>query len=505
MRNNKKPLVSIGMPVYNEEQFIGKAIDSLLQQDFEDFELIISDNASTDRTFEICISYKDKDQRIKLHRNERNLGGANFFQIMKPCSGKYFMMAGGHDMWAADTLNRYREGFRRLENCVLVYSPATYIDKSDNIIKVDAPDNLKKTGKFSTFKNIITGSISSNAFCGLMKTDAMLKTSLSPACIGADTILLSELSLYGDFSQLEESLYFRRENRAKESIQQKNSRYTDESFNKVHDHWEPIFKKQPYEHMVYKYLCMVQNNNLSLGDQSILNESILDTFKNWGVQPSHIFKFISEIQKNKSRLTQPTQAGHLIGSKRAKQHKQFLDTAIFRDSLKETKYNVLKNNIGHSIASSDNKMSNKKFPSDRKYNVSYILYDTSKWGGVKGTLVQINGLVERGYRVCLISKSGPPEWFPLKGDFIQSPELKVKDIPISDIIIATWHPTVPIAYMAKKGIAVHYCRGYEGDYPNLSDNQRTQIEKIYRLPTVKIANSPHIASFLKKSCAPAGI
>ena len=82
-------------------------------------------------------------------------------------------------------------------------------------------------------------------------------------------------------------------------------------------------------------------------------------------------------------MTQPAQAGHLIGSKRAKQHKQFLDTAIFSDSLKETKYNVLKNNIEHSIASSDNKMSNKKFPSDRKYDVCYILYDTSKWGGVK--------------------------------------------------------------------------------------------------------------------------
>ena len=260
MRNNKKPLVSIGMPVYNEEQFIGKSIDSLLQQEFESFELIISDNASTDRTSEICIEYKNKDHRIKYYCNEKNLGGSsNFKQVLKLSSGKYFMWASGHDMWAADTLNRYIERFRRLENCVLVYSPATYIDKSDNIIKVDAHDNLKKTGKFSTFKNIITGSISSNAFCGLMKTDAMLKISFSPASIGADTILLSELSLCGDFSQLEESFYFRRENRAKESIQQKISRYTDESFNKLHDHWKPIFKKQPYEHMVYKYLCMVQN------------------------------------------------------------------------------------------------------------------------------------------------------------------------------------------------------------------------------------------------------
>ena len=55
--------------------------------------------------------------------------------------------------------------------------------------------------------------------------------------------------------------------------------------------------------------------------------------------------------------------------------------------------------------------------------------------------------------------------------------------------------------MARKGKPVHYCRGYEGEHPNFSDTQRTQIEEIYNLPTVKIANSPHIARFLKKKFA----
>ena len=71
MSEMKSPRVSIGMPVYNGERYIRQALDALLAQTFVDFELIISDNASTDRTQDICLDYAAKDNRIKYYHNEQ--------------------------------------------------------------------------------------------------------------------------------------------------------------------------------------------------------------------------------------------------------------------------------------------------------------------------------------------------------------------------------------------------------------------------------------------------
>jgi glycosyltransferase involved in cell wall biosynthesis len=84
-----KPLISIGMPAYNGEQYIRKALDSLLAQDYGNFELIISDNASTDATLQICREYAEKDQRIRVCVQSRNIGPiANFRAVSEMAQGK---------------------------------------------------------------------------------------------------------------------------------------------------------------------------------------------------------------------------------------------------------------------------------------------------------------------------------------------------------------------------------------------------------------------------------
>src|SRR6266536_1939108 len=88
--------VSIGLPVFNGERFVAEAIDSILAQTFEDFELIISDNASTDGTEEICRCYAEKDERIRFVRNRENYGAAfNFNQTFHLSSGGYFKWVEG--------------------------------------------------------------------------------------------------------------------------------------------------------------------------------------------------------------------------------------------------------------------------------------------------------------------------------------------------------------------------------------------------------------------------
>jgi glycosyltransferase involved in cell wall biosynthesis len=99
------PLVSIGLPVFNEEKTITRALDALLAQTYPNFEIIISDNCSIDKTAQICKVYAKKDNRIKLNINEENLGiNTNFRLVHQNASGKYFMWAGADDYWEPEFL-----------------------------------------------------------------------------------------------------------------------------------------------------------------------------------------------------------------------------------------------------------------------------------------------------------------------------------------------------------------------------------------------------------------
>ena len=71
---NSTPLVSVGLFVYNGERFLKETLDRILNQTFTDFELIVSDNASTDRTGEIAQEYARRDSRIRYYRAEKNMG-----------------------------------------------------------------------------------------------------------------------------------------------------------------------------------------------------------------------------------------------------------------------------------------------------------------------------------------------------------------------------------------------------------------------------------------------
>ena len=124
---DRKPFICIGMPVYNGEMFIRQALDSLLAQSYENFQLIISDNASTDATREICEEYAIKDIRIKYLRQKKNLGATNNFKyVLEQASGDYFMWAAHDDEWDArfiDTLIKVLEANKNVS--VLFVKPFT--------------------------------------------------------------------------------------------------------------------------------------------------------------------------------------------------------------------------------------------------------------------------------------------------------------------------------------------------------------------------------------------
>src|SRR5262245_34908562 len=124
----RKPRVSIGLPVYNGQQFLEETLNSILAQTYTDFELIISDNASTDRTSEIARAYVAKDARVRYHRNENNLGVAgNYNGVFSLASGEYFKWAPADDTCLPNYLARCVEILDLDSTVVLAYPQTQFV------------------------------------------------------------------------------------------------------------------------------------------------------------------------------------------------------------------------------------------------------------------------------------------------------------------------------------------------------------------------------------------
>lgn len=206
------PLVSIGMPVYNGERFIRKALDSLLAQNFKNFELIISDNASEDATQQICLEYASKDSRIKYYRNKINLGAiANSGNVLELSVGKYFMFAADHDLYEPDFISSCIDVLEQDSSVVLCYSKTAWIDTNGKFLKI-IPGHFDTRGmkQISRFNVTLWKLGYCYQFYGLMRLDTFRQTNTYEGVIGPDTIRLSELSLLGAFAYVPELLFHMR-------------------------------------------------------------------------------------------------------------------------------------------------------------------------------------------------------------------------------------------------------------------------------------------------------
>lgn len=207
------PLVSIGMPVYNEETYISQTLDSLLTQSFEDFELIISDNASTDRTEKVCLNYAAKDRRIHYYRSEINLGGvANCNRAVELSSAHYFMLASGHDLRHEAFISRCVEILEQDASVVLCYPKAIWMESNGQLSGViNGHVDTRGLGQVSGFQTVMWGLGYGYPIYGMIRSSALKKTGLWRKTVGPDIVLLAELALIGAFAQVPEPLlYIRR-------------------------------------------------------------------------------------------------------------------------------------------------------------------------------------------------------------------------------------------------------------------------------------------------------
>lgn len=210
--NPLAPRVSIGMPVYNGARYIKEAIDSLLTQTYADFELIISDNASTDSTPDIIKEYAQKDHRIRYYRNEKNLGlSANLNRVYELACGEYFMVAHHDDVRAPEYLERCLEILNNDSDSVVCYTKTQDIDESGNHVdRTDPPLKIDASGSLERFRDLIRMDHICEPDFGLMRVSFLRRTKLYGDYADSDRVLLAELGLYGKLHQIPETLFYRR-------------------------------------------------------------------------------------------------------------------------------------------------------------------------------------------------------------------------------------------------------------------------------------------------------
>ncbi len=213
MTTNAVPRVSIGLPVYNGENFLSEAIDTLLNQTFSDFELIISDNASTDGTEQICRQYAENDPRIVYHRSEDNRGAAwNFNNTYHLARGEYFKWAAHDDTHHPEFLARCVEVLDKEPEVVLCFSKTTFIDNEGKEYKeYDYPIDFATTPLRKRFFHFVHGGYIVQEIFGLIRTETLRDTKLIDGYLGSDLVLLGKLTLCGEFYQIPECLFQHRE------------------------------------------------------------------------------------------------------------------------------------------------------------------------------------------------------------------------------------------------------------------------------------------------------
>lgn len=206
------PRVSIGVPVYNGDRYIAETLDSLLAQTFDDFELIISDNASTDSTEEICRSYAGQDGRVRYFRNATNLGvAANYRCVLQSSSGEYFRWANCDDLFAPESLARCAEVLDRDPSVVLTYPKAKLIDARGEIIgEYDDRLHVVSPRASRRFVEVCARLGLVHVYFGLVRASVLRKTRLIRHFQGGDIPLVAELALYGKFWEIPEVLFYRR-------------------------------------------------------------------------------------------------------------------------------------------------------------------------------------------------------------------------------------------------------------------------------------------------------
>ncbi|HYK49436.1 MAG TPA: glycosyltransferase family 2 protein [Terriglobales bacterium] len=211
--SGRSPRVSIGMPVYNGDNYLAETLESVLAQTFQDFEVVFSDNGSTDGTEAICREYAARDSRFHYHRSETNRGVSwNFRRAARLSSGEYFMFLAHDDKLAPEFLEKCVAVLDSHPEVALCYPKAIEIDshgnhlyKKEQFLDANSPQPHKR------FRQMIRLDHNCETLFGLTRASAFMQTTIHAEIPDGDRVMLAELSLHGTYYRVPEYLFLHRE------------------------------------------------------------------------------------------------------------------------------------------------------------------------------------------------------------------------------------------------------------------------------------------------------
>lgn len=207
------PLVSLGLPVYNGANYLREALDCILAQTYRNWEVILSDNGSTDATGAICKEYAARDGRIRYYHHAVNMGASrNFNFTFALARGPLFRWTAHDDLMAPDLVERCVAGLLAHPEAVLCHPRTRVIGPSGDLLweygvrlRTDSPRVEER------YHDLICVDHACFAIFGMIWSSVLRRTPLLGAFVGSDRNLLAELSLHGPFHEIPEYLFYRRD------------------------------------------------------------------------------------------------------------------------------------------------------------------------------------------------------------------------------------------------------------------------------------------------------
>ncbi len=265
------PLVSVGVPVYNGEATIARALDSLLAQDVDDFEIIVCDNASQDTTPEICAEYAARDPRIRLHRNPSNLGLArNFNCSFELARGTYFKWATHDDWHAPESLRLTVAALEANPAASLCATGVSLVDEHGAEFDrwIPAAD-LATPAPHERMRWLVSSLGETHPMYGLLRSSALSQTRVMQSFVGSDRTLLAEMSLLGPIVPIPDVMHFYTVSEAARRNYRPSLTYDPANKDRL-----PLRTWR----LIYEHLALVQRSNLTMRQKLLVTGSVLQRF-----------------------------------------------------------------------------------------------------------------------------------------------------------------------------------------------------------------------------------
>jgi glycosyltransferase involved in cell wall biosynthesis len=223
------PKLSIGIPVFNGQELLPELLDSFLAQTFRDFEILICDNASSDRTPQICCEYEQRDSRVHYVRNLRNLGAiANFNRVFELSTAPLFKWAAHDDLYHETYLDACVGLLEENPDVVLAHTGTAFINEKGELLPFEEetgsfvdPTNQRRywadvpgigdtPAAINRFWHVLTRARWGTHMFGVVRREILQQTSLLPNFAGSDRAMLAELALLGRFRCADKRLFLKR-------------------------------------------------------------------------------------------------------------------------------------------------------------------------------------------------------------------------------------------------------------------------------------------------------